>query len=96
MTCDINDLKLNGFDFINCESHSNHTGGVCAFIDKKIKTYNVKIIKQQIAWYISFEIVVKKTPITLAGVYLSAKSEHKSLLIHSKIGMNKIMKRNIW
>lgn len=81
--CDTNDLKLNGYNFIKCDSHSKHTGGVCAFIDKKIKTNNVKTFNDQVAWYISFEIVVNKSPITFAGIYLSAKSEHKSLVLDS-------------
>lgn len=82
-SCDINDLKLRGYYSIHCESHSKHTGGVSAYISNDLKVKNVKQIKQLIAWYISFVIVVNKIPIVFAGVYLSAKSEHKQLTIDS-------------
>lgn len=65
--CDINDSKLNGYYSIHCDSHSTHTGGVCGFISNEVEVNNVKIIKEQIAWYISFEIVVNKNPIVFAG-----------------------------
>lgn len=75
--CDTSDLKINNYCFVNCPSHSVHTGGVCAFINKNIKYSKISVINEQIAWLLSFEIVVNKASTTFAGVYLSSKNEHK-------------------
>lgn len=75
--CDVADLNLKGYISFHCVSHSKHTGGVSVFIRNEMKVNNMEIIQQQIAWYISFSIVVNKNPIVLAGVYLSFKNEHK-------------------
>lgn len=81
--CDINDLSIYGYDFINCVSHSKHTGGVCAYINKKLKYFNVSIDNLQTSWFLSFEIIINKSPTILACLYLSSKNEHKSQAIDS-------------
>lgn len=80
--CDIGDLRLKDYIFVNCLSHSKHTGGVCAFIHKSIKYDNISVINENLAWYLSFDIYINKVPILLAGVYLSA-SENKRLVLDS-------------
>ncbi|RYX86064.1 hypothetical protein EON73_02695 [bacterium] len=80
--CDISDLYIKDYISINCLSHSKHTGGVCAFIHKSIKYTNLSVIKENIAWYLSFEIFIHKSPIVMAGIYLSA-SENKNLVLES-------------
>lgn len=47
--CDISDLKLRNYRFISCNSHSKHTGGVCAFIHKKLKFSKLSIVRQRIS-----------------------------------------------
>lgn len=37
--CDISDLIINGYDFVNCVSYSKHTSGVRKFISKNAKCY---------------------------------------------------------
>lgn len=78
--CDFNDLKLKGYQLINCFSHSKHTGGVSIFIDNKLKCSNVSIIQKDIAWFLSLEIIIDKTPTVLAGIYLSASENKQSVL----------------
>lgn len=80
--CDINDLRINGYNFISCNSSSKRTGGVCVFINKKIKYSKVNVISQQIAWYMSLEVNISKIPTILACVYLSA-SDNKSTILDS-------------
>lgn len=80
--CDICDLRLSGYIFVNCLSHSKHTGGVGAFIHKSIKYDNISIIRENLAWYLSFDIVVNKMSIHIAGIYLSA-SENKNQVLNS-------------
>lgn len=75
--CDINDIKLSNYNFVNCSSHSKHTGGVCAFINKNIKHKNVTVIKDQIFWLLSFEIHINKVAMLFACVYLLSNNEHK-------------------
>lgn len=94
--CDISDLRIKDYIFVNCLSHSKHTGGVCAFIHNSVKYSNVSVIKENLAWYLSFEIYVNKLPIILAGIYLSA-SENKSQVLesfeqwHEQISENKTL-----
>lgn len=80
--CDISDIRLGDYVFVNCSSHSKHTGGVCAFIHKSIKYDHVSMISEHLAWYLSFDIFIKKRPIHMAGIYLSA-SENKHLVLNS-------------
>lgn len=81
--CDISDLKISGYNFINCLSHSKHTGGVCVFVDKNLKYSNVLLDSQQVAWYLSFEMNVNKLPTIFACVYLSSNNEHKKQTLDS-------------
>lgn len=81
--CDTGDLNIVGYDFVNCVSHSKHTGGVCVFIKKNLKYFNIKIDCQQIAWYLSFELIVNESPTILACVYLSSNNEHKIQTLNS-------------
>lgn len=53
------------------------------FIKKNLRFNNVNIIKEQIVWYLSFEIIVSKIPIIFAGVYLSADANNKPNVIES-------------
>lgn len=80
--CDINDLVLNNYECIHCKSYSKHTGGVSIYISNRIKYKNVSIVEQNIAWYLSLEIIVNKVLTVLACVYLSA-SENKTEVLNS-------------
>lgn len=80
--CELNDLMINNYKFYKCNSHSKHTGGVCVYINKNIRHKNVKMLEQQIAWYISFEMNINNSPTVIACVYLSA-SESKSEILNS-------------
>lgn len=75
--CDTSDLKLHRYDFVNCPSHSKHTGGVCVFINNKIKYHTVTLISNDIYWLLSFEMYINKQATVIAGAYLSANNEHK-------------------
>lgn len=81
--CDINDLSIQNYQSIHCLSHSKHTGGVSVLVKKNIKYTNVSACQQQIAWYLSIELNIYKTPTVIAGVYLSSKNEHKNSVISS-------------
>lgn len=64
-------------------SHSKHTGGVSVLINKRLKYSRVNVTKEQIAWYLSFEMYINKKPTIFAGVYLSSNGEHKTLVLDS-------------
>lgn len=66
---------------ISCFSHSNHTGGVIAYINKQIKFTNHSVLKQDFAWFLSFDMFVNSMPITISTVYLSS-SENKSIILN--------------
>lgn len=67
-----NEVRVRGFDLIRCDSDSNHTGGVVVYINKKIKYRNVKRIRTEFAWIVSFQMNIGSGIITIAAVYLSA------------------------
>lgn len=81
--CDNNDLKVNNYSVLHCMSHSKHTGGVSVLINKRFKYSRVNMTKEQIAWYLSFEMYINKKPTIFAGVYLSSNGEHKTLVLDS-------------
>lgn len=66
--CDISDIRIKDYTFVNCLSHSKHTGGVCAFIHNSIKYDNVSVLGENLAWYLSFQIFIKKEPIFMAVI----------------------------
>lgn len=53
------------------------------YISKRTNFSKLRTLKQQVAWYISFEILVNKVPTVVAGTYLSSSSEHKSQVLDS-------------
>lgn len=75
-------MQLSGYRLISCNSSSKHTGGVCAFINKQLKCTNVTAINDNIAWYISFELIINKIQTIFACIYLSA-SENKRIVMES-------------
>lgn len=81
--CDTSDLKIRNYNFEYCLSHSKHTGGVCAYINNQIKYENVSLRQENIAWYLSLEIIINKKSTVLAGVYLSSNNEHKQMIMDS-------------
>lgn len=81
-SCDISDIKIKNYNFLNCPSYSKHTGGVCVFINKKYKYDNVIVINEQLFWLLSFEICTSNVNTIFAGIYLSSKNEHKQLTIN--------------
>lgn len=76
--CDISDLKLSNYNFVNCPSHSKHTGGVCVYINKKFRFNNISVINNQFVWLLSFEIVINKKSNVFACIYLSSNNENKN------------------
>lgn len=79
--CDINDLKINKYKLITCNSYSRHTGGVCVYIDNSIIISNLKLIKKNnLFWILSFETQINNVFTVIACVYLSS-SENKSLIL---------------
>lgn len=79
--CDTSDLRLKNYVFINCASHSRHTGGVCVFISKRLKFDNVTVINKDVVWFLSFEICINNVPTIFACVYLSSRTENKKLTL---------------
>lgn len=79
--CDISDLTIKNYHVIHCNSFSKHTGGVSFYIRKSIKYSNVSVYEQHVAWFLSIEISIYNIPTVIAGIYLSANSEHKQIVL---------------
>lgn len=78
---DDGEIKIGNYYLVRCDSHSNRTGGVVAYISNKIKCNNVKRSESEIAWFLTFEIKMHADPVTVAGVYLSS-SENKTNILN--------------
>lgn len=76
----INEFEITGYRCIHCESHSTHTGGVIAYIEKNVNIKDISVLKTQFFWCLSFKINMNKETVTIAIVYLSA-SEHKNIVL---------------
>lgn len=80
----INEFKITGYRSIHCESHSTHTGGVIAYIEKNLNIKDINVFKTQFLWCLSFKINMNKETMTIAAVYLSA-SENKNIVLDNFI-----------
>lgn len=68
---DLNALQIANYQLHCCFSHSKHTGGVSAYINKRLKIDKVSTFNNEFAWLLSFEISLNNERSTIAGVYLS-------------------------
>lgn len=78
--CDTNNLKMRNYKMHFCFSHSNHTGGVIAYIREQIKVKNVQSYKSDSVWILSFELSTTDEPILIAIVYLACKENKGEIL----------------
>lgn len=75
-TEDINnsEIKIFGYKIIRCNSHSNRTGGVIAYVNTNLKIVNITYFTSQINWFLAFDIKINNQKVSVAGVYLSASA----------------------
>lgn len=82
MTNDINnaEIKVSGYNTIRCNSHSNRTGGVTAYVKNNIQTRNVNSFASSLLWVLSFDIQTNLGEMTICGVYLNSSSDKTPIL----------------
>lgn len=78
--CDIDNLKIAHYKPYFCFYHSTHTGGVIAYINKKIQTKNIQTWNCDMAWILSFELCNNEENIIVAIVYLACKENKNEIL----------------
>lgn len=76
-----NEIKINDYNMIRCDSNSSRTGGVAVYINKKIKYSGAKIYATTFAWIVTFQVNVGHGNVIIAAVYLSA-SESKATIMN--------------
>lgn len=77
---DGNEVKVNGYNVIRCDSDSSHTGGVVVYINKSIKFRNVESFRTKFSWIVAFQMNLGGRNVTIAAVYLSASESKAEIL----------------
>lgn len=71
------EIKISGYNLMRCNSYSNRTGGVNAYVKKEIQTKNMNVYNSELMWLLSFDIKSQIGVITICGVYLSSDLSKK-------------------
>lgn len=82
ITNDIADreIKIAGYRSVRCNSRSNRTGGIVAYVKSNIRIQKMKVFATEINWILSFVTKVNGKNVMIAGVYLSATANKTEVM----------------
>lgn len=67
------EIAIEGYEFVRCDSHSKHTGGIIIYVIKNVQIQTVisQAFQDKLIWFLKIELKLRSKVLTVCGLYRS-------------------------